>query len=143
MIRVRGRRINIMPELIINERDVNGVRVLQLEGKVTIGEGAVSLRSTIRRLLAEGVKKIVLDLGNMSYLDSSGSGEITSAWTSCYKEECILVFASPQQKLMDAWTITKLNTVYVIFPTFNEAVEAIKDLSFSDFISKYLKHSSN
>jgi len=68
-----------MAELNISERQAGDVTILDLSGKVTIGEGSVALRTTIRRLLGEGKKKILLNLGSVGYVDSSGIGELVSS----------------------------------------------------------------
>jgi len=65
-----------------NSRQVNGVTVVDMSGRITLGEGSVVLRDTIRDLLSKGQKKILLNLGNVTYIDSSGIGELVSAFTS-------------------------------------------------------------
>ena len=63
-------------------RQVNGVTIVDLSGRITLGEGSVVLRETIRDLLGKGDKKILLNLGDVSYIDSSGIGELVSAYTT-------------------------------------------------------------
>ena len=63
-----------MAELNIRERQAGDVTILDLEGKITIGEGNVALRSAVRRLVQEGKKKVLLNLSGVSYMDSSGIG---------------------------------------------------------------------
>src|SRR5688500_19509103 len=67
-----------MAELNINERQAGDVTVLDMSGKITIGEGSVSLRTAVRRLLEEGKKRILLNLAGVGYIDSSGIGELVS-----------------------------------------------------------------
>ena len=76
-----------MAELNISERQVGDVTVLDMDGKITIGEGSVALRTAIRRLLEEGKKKILLNLARVGYIDSSGIGELVSSYTAIGKEE--------------------------------------------------------
>ena len=75
-----------MAELNITERQAGDVTILDLSGKVTIGEGSVALRGAIRRLLGEGKSKILLNLGSVGYVDSSGIGELVSSFTAVNKE---------------------------------------------------------
>ncbi len=76
-----------MAELNISERQVGDVTILDMDGKITIGEGSVALRTAIRRLLEEGKKKILLNLAKVGYIDSSGIGELVSSYTAIGKEE--------------------------------------------------------
>ena len=71
-----------MAELNISERQVGDVTVLDMDGKITIGEGSVALRTAIRRLLEEGKKKSLLNLARVGYIDSSGIGELVSSYTA-------------------------------------------------------------
>ena len=76
-----------MAELNITERQVGDVTVLDMDGKITIGEGSVALRTAVRRLLEEGKKKILLNLAKVGYIDSSGIGELVSSYTAIGKED--------------------------------------------------------
>ena len=67
--------------LTIASREVDGVTVLDLNGRITLGEGSVQLRDAIRDLISKGQKKILLNLGEVNYIDSSGLGEMVSAYT--------------------------------------------------------------
>ena len=69
-----------MAQLNIDERPVGDVVILDLEGRITIGEGSVQLRDTVRNLLEQGKKKILLNLGNVTYVDSSGIGELVRSY---------------------------------------------------------------
>ena len=111
-----------MAELNISERQAGDVTILDMSGKVTIGEGSVALRNTIRRLLGEGKKGILLNLANVSYVDSSGIGELVSSFTAVNKESGKLKLLSLTQKIQDLLAITKLLTV---FDTFDDEGEAI------------------
>ena len=75
-----------MAELNIKERQAGDVTILDMDGKITIGEGSVALRTAIRRLLEEGKKKILLNLAGVGYIDSSGIGELVSSYTAIGKE---------------------------------------------------------
>jgi anti-sigma B factor antagonist len=80
-----------MAELNISERQAGDVTVLDMNGKITIGEGSVALRTAIRRLLEEGKKRILLNLAGVGYIDSSGIGELVSSYTAINKENGQLI----------------------------------------------------
>jgi anti-sigma B factor antagonist len=101
-----------MAELNISERQAGDVTVLDLSGKITIGEGSVSLRSAIRRLIEEGKKKILLNLAQVGYVDSSGIGELVSSYTTIGRENGQLKLLNLTQKIQDLLAITKLLTVF-------------------------------
>ncbi|HEY2846514.1 MAG TPA: STAS domain-containing protein [Pyrinomonadaceae bacterium] len=111
-----------MADITISERQAGDVTVLDLEGKVTIGEGSVTLRNAIRRLLGEGKNKILLNLGAVGYIDSSGIGELVSSFTAVKKEGGTLKLLNLTQKIQDLLAITKLLTV---FDTFDDEASAL------------------
>ena len=111
-----------MSDITISERQAGDVTILDLEGKVTIGEGSVALRSAIRRLLGEGKKKLLLNLGKVGYIDSSGIGELVSSFTAVNKEGGTLKLLNLTQKIQDLLAITKLLTV---FDTFDDEASAL------------------
>ncbi len=111
-----------MAELNISERQAGDVTILDMDGKVTIGEGSVALRTTIRRLLGEDKKKILLNLGGVGYVDSSGIGELVSSFTAVNKEGGQLKLLNLTQKIQDLLAITKLLTVFDVFESEGEAL---------------------
>lgn len=115
-----------MAELNINERQAGDVTVLDMSGKITIGEGSVALRTAIRRLLEEGKKRILLNLAQVSYIDSSGIGELVSSYTAINKENGQLKLLNLTQKLQDLLTITKLLTVFDVYDNEAEALNSYK-----------------
>ena len=115
-----------MAELNINERQAGDVTVLDLSGKITIGEGSVALRTAIRRLLEEGKKRILLNLSGVSYVDSSGIGELVSSYTAINKEGGQLKLLNLTQKIQDLLTITKLLTVFDTYDSEAEALNSFK-----------------
>ena len=115
-----------MAELNINERQAGDVTVLDMSGKITIGEGSVSLRAAIRRLLEEGKKRILLNLAGVSYVDSSGIGELVSSYTAINKEGGQLKLLNLTQKIQDLLTITKLLTVFDVYDNEAEALNSFK-----------------
>lgn len=111
-----------MAELNISERQAGDVTILDLDGKVTIGEGSVALRTTIRRLLGEGKKNILLNLGSVGYVDSSGIGELVSSFTAVQKEGGKLKMLNLTQKIQDLLAITKLLTVFDVYENEGDAL---------------------
>ena len=93
-------------------RLVNGVTVVDMSGRITLGEGSVILRDSIRELLGKGQKKILLNLGDVSYIDSSGIGELVSAFTSVRNQGGELKLLHLTKKVHDLLQITKLYTVF-------------------------------
>jgi len=104
-----------MSDITISERQAGDVTILDLDGKVTIGEGSVALRNAIRRLLGEGKSKILLNLAGVGYIDSSGIGELVSSFTAVNKEGGTLKLLNLTQKIQDLLAITKLLTVFDVF----------------------------
>lgn len=113
-----------MAELNIRERQAGDVTVLDLDGKITIGEGSVAVRSAIRRLLEEGKKKILLNLAAVSYMDSSGIGELVSSYTTINREGGQLKLLNLTQKIRDLLAITKLLTVFDVYEDESEALNS-------------------
>jgi anti-sigma B factor antagonist len=113
-----------MAELNVSERQAGDITVLDLNGKVTIGEGSVALRSAIRRLLGEGKKNILLNLGQVGYVDSSGIGELVSSFTAVNKEGGKLKLLNLTQKIQDLLAITKLLTVFDVYDSEDEAISS-------------------
>ena len=111
-----------MAELNISERQAGDITILDLSGKITIGEGSVALRGTIRRLLGEGKNKILLNLGGVGYIDSSGIGELVSSFTAVNKEGGQLKLLNLTQKIQDLLAITKLLTVFDTFDNEGDAL---------------------
>src|SRR5437667_9526666 len=115
-----------MAELNISERQAGDVTVLDMGGKITIGEGSVALRTGIRRLLEEGKKKILLNLAGVGYIDSSGIGELVSSYTAINKDGGQLKLLNLTQKLRDLLTIPKLLTVFDSYDTEADALSNFK-----------------
>jgi anti-sigma B factor antagonist len=111
-----------MAELNISERQAGDVTILDMDGKITIGEGSIALRNGIRKLLGEGKKKILLNLGNVNYVDSSGIGELVSSFTAVNKEGGQLKLLNLTQKIQDLLAITKLLTVFDTYDNEGDAL---------------------
>ena len=96
----------------ISNRQVDGVSIVDCSGRITLGEGSVTLRDTVRELLSKGRKKILLNLGEVNYIDSSGIGELVSAFTTVRNQGGELKLLNLTKKVHDLLQITKLYTVF-------------------------------
>ena len=109
-----------------NSRRVDGVTILDLSGRITLGEGSVVLRDQIRDLLGKGEKKLLLNLGDVTYIDSSGIGELVSAFTTVRNQGGELKLLNLTKKVHDLLQITKLYTVFDIKDDEASAVKAFE-----------------
>jgi anti-sigma B factor antagonist len=107
-------------------RNAGDVAIVDVSGKITLGEGAGTLRETIASLLAEGRKKILLNLGDVSYIDSAGLGELVGAFTSVRNRGGSIKLLNVQKKMQDLLQITKL---YTVFETYDDEQEALRSFS--------------
>jgi anti-sigma B factor antagonist len=112
--------------LQIEERVVDEVTVLDLKGKVTLGEGDEALKDKINSLLLQGRKRILLNLENVPYIDSAGLGEIVRTYTTVSRQGGQLKLVNLTKRITDLLMITKLLTV---FETFDTEPEALKSYS--------------
>ncbi len=108
----------------IHERAVGDVMVLDLKGKVTMGDGDEILRETVNRLAEKGLKKIVLNLAEVPYVDSVGLGEIVRTYTTVSRQGGSLKLLNLTKRITDLLSITKLLTVFETFDSENEAVQS-------------------
>src|ERR1051325_886152 len=107
-------------------RQVNGVTIVDLSGRITLGEGSVVLRDTVRDLIAKGDKKILLNLGEVTYIDSSGIGELVSAFTTVRNQGGELKLLNLTKKVHDLLQITKLYTVFDVKDDEATAISSFK-----------------
>jgi anti-sigma B factor antagonist len=105
-------------------RQVGGVTIVDLSGRITLGEGSVVLRDTIRDLVGKGQNKILLNLADVTYIDSSGIGELVSAYTTVRNQSGELKLLKLTKKVHDLLQITKLYTVFDIKDDETAAVKA-------------------
>jgi len=96
----------------VSTRQIDGVTILDLSGRITLGEGSVQLRDAIRDLLSKGSKLILLNLADVNYIDSSGIGELVSAYTTVRNQGGELKLLNLTKKVHDLLQITKLYTVF-------------------------------
>ena len=110
----------------VGSRQVDGVTVLDCSGRITLGEGSVILRDMVRELLSKGQKKIVLNLAEVNYIDSSGIGELVSAFTTTKNQGGELKLLNLTKKVNDLLQITKLYTVFDVKDDEAAGVKAFK-----------------
>jgi anti-sigma B factor antagonist len=108
--------------LYINERRSGDVTVLDLKGRVRIGGGTIALHKSIRVLLEEGKTQILLNLANVSHIDSSGLGELVSSHISVKDKGGEIKLVHLTERLRELMTITKLVTVFDVYDDEQEAL---------------------
>jgi anti-sigma B factor antagonist len=96
----------------VSTRQVDGIIILDLSGRITLGEGSVTLRDSVRDVLGKGTKFILLNLAEITYIDSSGIGELVSAFTTVKNAGGELKLLNLTKKVHDLLQITKLYTVF-------------------------------
>jgi anti-sigma B factor antagonist len=96
----------------IKERVVDGVSILDLTGKIVLGEGDGQVRDRIKDLLADGQRKILLNLADISYIDSAGLGALISSYTTTKRQSGQLKLVNLTKRVQDLLAITKLITVF-------------------------------
>ena len=112
--------------LRMTDRDVNGVTVLEIEGRIVLGEESNSFREKVKSLLAAGKKKIVLNLSNVSYIDSAGLGTLVATFHSARSQGAVLKLANLGAKFKEVLQVTKLMTV---FDTYENEAAAVQSYS--------------
>jgi len=108
----------------IEERKIGDVVVLDLKGKVMLGEGDELLKDKVHALVNQGQKKIVLNLAEVPYIDSAGLGEIVRTFTTVSRQGGSLKLLNLTKRITDLLSITKLLTVFDTFDTESEAVNS-------------------
>lgn len=106
-----------------NIRQVDGVNIVDCSGRITLGEGSIVLRDIVKDMLSKGQKKILLNLGDVNYIDSSGIGELVSAYTTVKNQGGELKLLNLTKKVHDLLQITKL---YTVFDVKDDEATAIK-----------------
>ena len=112
-----------MAELDLKERQAGDVTILDLSGEVRIGDSSVALRDSIRNLADQGKKKVLLNLGGVKYIDSSGIGELIANYTTVKRSGGQLKLLNLTDKVQNLLVITKLLTV---FDAYEDEAEALK-----------------
>jgi anti-sigma B factor antagonist len=106
----------------IERRTVGDIRILDCSGKITLGEGTMAVRNTVRDILKNNGKKIILNLSDVNYIDSSGIGELVSTYTTVTNNGGQLKLLNLTKKIHELLQITKLLTVFQVFSSEAEAL---------------------
>ena len=104
-----------MADLDVRERQAGDVTILDMTGEVRIGEGSIALREAIRKLSDEGKTKLLLNLGGVSYVDSSGIGELIANYTTVSRQGGQLKLLNLTDRIQNLLVITKLLTVFDVY----------------------------
>jgi anti-sigma B factor antagonist len=112
--------------LTIASREIDGVAVLDLSGRITLGEGSVQLRDAVRGLISKGAKSILLNMGDVNYVDSSGLGELVSAFTTAKNQGAEVKLLNLTKKVHDLLQLTKLYTVFDVKDDEASAIASFK-----------------
>ena len=110
----------------IEERTVGGVTILDLKGKLTLGEGDTLLKDKVHSLLHQGRKQFLLNLGDVPYIDSAGIGEVVRTFSTVSRQGGSLKLLNLTKRLHDLLAITKLLT---LFETFSAEADAVRSFS--------------
>ena len=108
----------------IRERVVNGISVLDISGKISLGEGDLQIKDRIKDLLADGQRRILLNLADVSYIDSAGLGSLISSYATVKREGGNLKLVNLTKRVKDLLAITKLITVFDTFEDESSAVDS-------------------
>ncbi len=110
--------------LKITNREVDGVTVVQLEGRIVLGEESTAMREAVKNLLAENKKKIVLNMSNVTFIDSAGLGTLVATFHSARNQGSALKLSNLGQKFQEVLQITKLLTVFETFESETAAIQS-------------------
>lgn len=110
----------------LTTRQVGDVTVVDAAGRITLGDGASTFRDTIRDLAAAGQRKLLLNLGDVSYIDSSGIGELVSGFTTVTNQGGQVKLLNLTKRVKDLLQITKLYTVFEVFDDETAAVRSFQ-----------------
>lgn len=110
--------------LQIAEKESGGIIILKLSGRVTLGPESAQLRTKLKDLLSQGKKRLVLDLGDVSYIDSAGLGTLVAGYTSAQSDGGEVKLANLTNKFHEQLNITKLVTIFEVYNTSQEAVKS-------------------
>lgn len=131
--------------LEITQHEREGIAVLDLKGRLTVGKEATGFRETLSSLIAQGVHKIVLNLAGVDYIDSTGLGALVMCATSLRKNSGNMKLLNLNRRNIELLVMTKLATVFEIFTDEQDAVNSfypdrkIKAFDILDFVQKMKK----
>jgi anti-sigma B factor antagonist len=115
----------------ITNKEIDGVSVVALDGRIVLGEESNALRERVKALIAEGKKKIVLNMANVKYIDSAGLGILVAAHVSANKQGAALHLSNLGNKFHDVLQLTRLLTVFSVYDSEAEAIRSFGPNSLS------------
>ena len=110
-------------------RQVDGITVVDMSGRITLGEGCTQLRELVREQLGKGTKHLLLNLADVTYIDSSGIGELVSGFTTVSNQGGKLKLLNLTKKVHDLLQITKL---YTVFDVYDDEAKAVTSFAKAD-----------
>lgn len=110
--------------ITIHIREINGVTILDISGRITMGEGSVALRERVRDQIATGRQQIIINLADVDYVDSSGLGELISAFTTAKNRGVTLKLLNLTKRIDELMQITKLYTVFDVYDDEDAAINS-------------------
>ena len=110
------------------EKEVNGVIVVQVSGRVTLGDESNQLRTKLKDILSQGKTRIVLDLAEVSYIDSAGLGTLVAGFTSARNQGANLKLANLTKRFREQLNITKLVTIFDVYENVQDAVKSTEPI---------------
>ena len=108
-------------------RDINGITVVDMSGRITLGEGSAMLRDMVKDMISKKQTRVVLNLGEINYIDSSGIGELVSGFTTIKNSGGELKLLNLTKKVHDLLQITKLYTVFEVHNDEHSALDSFKN----------------
>jgi anti-sigma B factor antagonist len=112
--------------MVLNARRLDDVVIMDLSGRITMGEGTLIVRERIKKLLDAGDSKFLLNLSDVDYIDSSGLGELVTSFTTVRNQGGQLKLLNLTRRVQDLLQITKLLTVFEVFDSESEALKSLK-----------------
>lgn len=109
----------------LQTRQVNDVTIIDLTGRLTIAHSSMTVRKAVQQCLSQGEKKVILEMGGLQLVDSTGIGEIISSYTSVTNQEGKLVLANVQPKVMHILKLTRLDSIIGIHENMESAFESM------------------
>jgi len=110
--------------LKMNSREVEGINIVQLEGRIVLGEESNALREKVKNLMTENKKKVVMNMENVTYIDSAGLGTLVASFHSAKAQGAMLKLSNLGAKFQEVLQVTKLYTVFEVFDNETAAVQS-------------------
>lgn len=125
--RAAAKEINM--QLKIAKRTVDGIVAIECSGRIVFGEESALLRDEVKKAIADGVKRIVLNLGDVNYIDSGGLGTLVALHTTAHNAGATIKLANLTKRVGDLLQVTKLLTVFEVHGSEYEALEAFRQVA--------------